>query len=275
VYLIKNMTNFIRQTNSRDQRDPNKTLDQRNRGILKRIASADGATVEDLGTHPDLKLRPGDDRDVIIASVRETSARINKFTIVESKPEETTVTLDPIKSTELSPELTAGLEQIHKDFDSLPLLHPGIEWADVEKSLRVDQATLRELIEDNKDGFSMNVFGEEDGSFHFASAWTDYRNIKSEYRNIIFDKEANPAFNGRNAVAIANDRRAKMSPRSINQQLIIATSNISGWCWYETDEATRKSGDAVFGYDLGVVKISPNCRDTDGSLRFSRRVKKA
>ena len=190
----------------------------------------------------------------------------------------------PVETTpeakELSPELQAGLTELKANFDSLPALHPGIEWVDVERSLIADQEALMALIEDNADGFSMNVFGEEDGSYHFASAWTDYTKVREGYRTIMFDKQAQKAYpqcavNG-NAVDIASNRGAKLSPRSIHEKLIRATNGkMDGWCWLETDEATRKSGYAVDGDSYGVDTRIAGSHYIYGSLRFSRRVKKA
>jgi hypothetical protein len=242
------MKNFKRQTEVEEQRDPGKSIESRNLGILARLAKAQEAnpsiTIEDLGTSK-LKLREGDDREKIIQGVREAAAKLSPFTVVENHidPATTILVVNPIESIELSPELQAGLNQIRKDFDSLPKLHLGIEWGVVERSLRADPATLAQLIEDNKLGLSMNVFGEENGELHFASAWRDNRKVNKSLINITYH----------NAVDIAKRLGATLSPRSINEQLIVGIDDVLyGWWLYETDELILGLGYAIIGLQNGV-----------------------
>ena len=54
-------------------------------------------------------------------------------------------------------------------FDALPQLHKGVQWEDVEKSLKADPESMAKLQALDAKGHAMNVFGEEKGEFIFAS----------------------------------------------------------------------------------------------------------
>ena len=94
--------------------------------------------------------------------------------------------LEPKK--ELSPEqVEAWLGELKTRFDALPELHKGVQWADVEKSLRADPKSMRQLREFDEKGHEMNVFGEENGKFIFVSGWDSYKKVATDHRNITFD----------------------------------------------------------------------------------------
>ena len=92
--------------------------------------------------------------------------------------------------TELSPEQQeqAWLGAFKPALMRSPQLHKGIEWTDVEKSLKADPEAMRKLQALDEKGHEMNVFGEKNGEIQFRSAQTDVTKIAPEHRTIMFDK---------------------------------------------------------------------------------------
>lgn len=167
-------------------------------------------------------------------------------------------------------------------FDALPQLHAGISWTDVETSLAADTESMAKLAALDAKGHKMNVFGEEDGSFVFVSAWNNYAEVTADHRNIVFDKRAqnwlkknypNENCNG-NAVDIATAMGAGLADPKYHEQLRRATG-VNGWAWLKTDDATRDSGRALYGDDFGVSRYGASYRDDRGSFRAALRVRKA
>lgn len=105
------MGNIQRTIEVEDERQTGKSLDEDARGVLKRLAGAPDATIEDLGTDK-LKLREGDNRDAMISAVRQEAAKMAKFTIVANPQSKTLeVNEDPLKAVETDPRLTPLREQ--------------------------------------------------------------------------------------------------------------------------------------------------------------------
>ncbi len=180
---------------------------------------------------------------------------------------------------ELTPE-QAYLAKFKTRFDSLPQLHQGIEWADVEKSLQKDPEQLRKLQILDEKGHRMNVFAEENGEFVFVSGWSDYNTVSPEHRNIAYDLEGQKLAEKRghkptgNAVDIIKSIGAEEADPKFHTQLIRAT-NVNGWAWLKTDAATRKSGYAFYGYRYGISTGNAFSYGGNSSFRAALRVKKA
>lgn len=186
----------------------------------------------------------------------------------------------------------AQLASIKKRFDALPGLHPGIEWADVQAALLKDPETLRKIMAFDAKGHAMNVMEEENGEFVFVSCWTDYRQVSSDHRNIVFDRKAAEALGSRypdknrNAVKIVGDMGAELADEKYHNQLRGVTGDekyhnqlsrvpgVNGWVWLKTDESTREAGDARVGYDYGVYPDLAYLHHFHGSFRAELRVKK-
>lgn len=183
---------------------------------------------------------------------------------------------------ELSPE-QVWFEGFKKRFDSIPQLHQGIEWAEVERSLRADTEAMRKLQALDEKGHAMNVFGEENDEFIFVSGWDNYSEISEDHRNIVFDKAAQEYLeryyseelcNG-NAVDIAKEALGvELADPKFHEQLTRAIA-VNGWAWLKTDEATRKSNRAFFGDACGDIRRGDaSARHVSGSFRAELRVKK-
>ena len=172
------------------------------------------------------------------------------------------------------------LAEIKKGFDELPGLHPGIEWADLQVALLKDPDTLRKIMAFNAMGHAMKVVGKEDGEFVFVSCWTDYNQVSSDHRNIVFDRDAAEVWGDRypdkdkNAVKIVSDMGAELADEKYHNQLRGVTG-VNGWAWLKTDEATREAGYARAGRNNGVYSRAADYHSDFGSFRASLRVKKA
>jgi len=181
---------------------------------------------------------------------------------------------------ELSPE-QLWLGELQSRFNSLPQLHEGVQWTDVEKSLKADPESMRKLQVLDEKGHDMNVFGQENGEFVFASGWNNYEQVSADHRNIVFDQQAQdylekhyPAerFNG-NAMDITKELGVDLADTKFHQQLIRAIQ-VNGWAWLKTDEAKRAVGCAFVGYFRGVNGDSADNHNASGSFRAALRVKK-
>lgn len=183
-------------------------------------------------------------------------------------------------SPELSPE-QQWLGQLQARFNFLEELHKGVQWIDVEKSLKADPESMRKLQALDEKGHSMNVFGEENGEFIFASAWNNFEQVSVDHRNIVFDKKAqdylkrnfpNEMCNG-NATDIAKALGVDLADPKAHEQLISAIQ-VNGWAWLKTDEAKRKLGSAFCGGSPGVYGADAYLYGEGSSFRAALRVKK-
>lgn len=126
-----------------------------------------------------LESREGGGRDAIVDAVRDEAAGMAK-SIVAGGAEEV--------ARKLTPE-QAWFGEFRTRFNAIPQLHEGVQWADVEKSLKADPKSMAKLQAFDAKGQNLNVFGEENGEFIFASGWSDYNGIPVEHRNIAYDAE--------------------------------------------------------------------------------------
>jgi len=189
----------------------------------------------------------------------------------------------------LTKEQLAEIALLKTNFDALPKLHEGIKWVDVEKALKKYPDTINKLRAFDEKGHQMNVFGEENGEFIFASAWRDYENVSEDHRNICFDAEGQkqaeglgfkPTGNAVDIIAkimgvqedVARDYLA--DPKYYEQLREAVENNMKGWAWMKTDAYTRKTGSAFDGDYTGVGKNRADSRDVNGSFCAALRVKK-
>lgn len=175
---------------------------------------------------------------------------------------------------ELSPE-QLWLGQLESRFNLIPQLHEGVQWTDVEKSLKADPESMLKLQALDEKGHSVNVFGEENGEFIFASAWNNYEQVSKDHRNIVFDRKAEDDLCNGNATDIAKALGVDLADPRLQEQLIIAIQmQVNGWAWLKTDEATRKIGYAFGGYYDCVFNRYPYSHSKGCSFRAALRVKK-
>lgn len=166
-------------------------------------------------------------------------------------------------------------------FDALAKLHEGIEWADVERSLKADPEAVRKLMALDEKGHKMNVFGEDGDEFIFASAWDDYAWVSKDHRNIVFDAKAQEWLrryipeekcNG-NAIDIAKDLKVDLADTRLHEKLRRATA-VNGRAWLKTHDDWRSTGYALYGFNNGVDKHGVRNHAGDISLRVMLRIKK-
>ena len=221
----------------------------------------------------------------------ETLALVNR--LLASAGIEETFTPTEKKRPDAKEALDEGAQEkwfrdLKTRFDALTQLHEGIQWTDVEQSLKADPESKRRLMALDAKGHAMNVFGEENGEFIFASAWDRYQQVSPEHRNISFDKEgqklaeekgATPNGNAVSILAsimgVEEDEAANYLADTKFHEALRKAININGWTWLKTDEATRKSGLAFYGYLDGVYRDIAHFCDGLGSFRAALRVKKA
>ena len=178
---------------------------------------------------------------------------------------------------ELSPEeIDQYLGEFKTRFDALPELHKGIEWADVEKSLKADPEAVRKLMELDAAGFEMNVFSaKNDSEIQFRTAQLDITQIAPEYRTIMFDKKAQTDSPGSNVNGNAVDIAASMGVELADKELYEKLRVKNGWVWLKTDVATRETGSAFNGDRVGVGSSGAGRHGVTGSFCAALRVKKA
>lgn len=160
----------------------------------------------------------------------------------------------------------------------MPDLHPGIEWPNVERSLRADPTTLARLAEDNKKGHFMNVFAEEGDEYIFVTAQLHVTKMDASHRNVMFDKQAQsqyPYLECRgNAVDIAiTQMGAELADGKYNEQLR-SLYEIDGWYWLKTSQEQRNRGYGLIGENKGLSHITAHSSREYGAFRVSRKVKK-
>jgi hypothetical protein len=188
----------------------------------------------------------------------------------------------------LTKEQKVELEGLQTRFDEMPQLHKGIKWADVEKALLAAPEMLNKLAAFDEKGHEMNVFGEENGEFVIASAWTDVEMVAEDHRNICFDAEGQTIAeeNGEEPNGNAVDIIAKiMGVKEDEARDYLADQKfykklrklvrLRDWAWLKTDAATRKFGGAFFGVCDGVFQCAAQSHFELGSFCAALRVKKA
>ncbi len=219
------------------------------------------------------RMRPGDDKSaVVLAMANKVGLNLNATVApdpdlnkdADKKPEEV-----------LSPE-SLWLGEFKTRFDSRPDLHPDIEWADVEKSLKADPESIGKLQVLDEAGFEMNVFrAKNDGEIQFRTAQTDVTKIAAKYRTIMYDEKAQTDYpqyhaNG-NAVSIAASMGVELADGELYEQLRVQ----KGWVWLKTDASSRKAGVAFCGVSFGFHRYFANYPYDLGSFCAALRVKKA
>jgi hypothetical protein len=228
------------------------------------------------------------------------AAKIQLLAMVGFTEEEAQMELSPVAQESVAPATALkeelSPEQMEKKwfrkfknrFNAIPQLHEGVKFEDVENSLKADPESMRKLMALDEKGHAMNVFGEENGEFIFASAWHNYERVSAEHRNITYDLEGQKLSekqgykpNG-NAVSIIakimgvkeDEASNYLADRKLHKQLI-NTIRVNGLAWLKTDAATRGGGLALLGDVSGVQLNGAVTHFDDGSFRAVLRVKKA
>ena len=193
------------------------------------------------------------------------------------------------KDKHLSPEQTLEewLGGLEARFEKLDQLHGSVVWPDVLASLEADPASMAKLRALDARGHDMNVFrfDKEKGEYIFVSGWTYYKQVSPEHRNITYDLESQksnakgdyiPKPRG-NAIDIATAMGVDVADPSFHEKLMNTTKIIEGEAWLKTDPATRKTGRALYGGELGIFKKDARFHSCGyaTSFRAELRVKKA
>lgn len=181
----------------------------------------------------------------------------------------------------------------HFEDEKLSRLHEGIPWGDVERAINnafnEDPEFIRRLMACEATGHAMNVFGEANDEFIWASGWGDYQAVSEDHQHISYDavgeqQARDSLFNPRgNAVSIVarmmdvSEQEATnyLADSKLHEQLR-AVIKIIGWAWVKTDDETRKAGYALYSNSGGINSSYANsCNFAGGSFRVELRVKKA
>lgn len=199
--------------------------------------------------------------------------------IASPAPEQTNPELHPVaggKTTTVELSLEQKWFDVFKTrFDSFPHLHEGVQWSDVEKTLKADRKAMGKLQLLDEAGFEMNVFGEKNGEIIFRTAQTDVTKIASKYRTIMADKKAQIDYPQYSVHGNAEEIAAFLGVEVADSDLYKQYRVQNGWVWLKTDEATRKTGTAFFGNRDGIYGYSADFLIASGSFCAALRVKKA
>ncbi|MBI4994502.1 DUF4256 domain-containing protein [Candidatus Peregrinibacteria bacterium] len=218
--------------------------------------------------------------DELRAIAKEKLLAMAGFTTEQAKTELRPVQEAEAPTQELSPE-QVWFGEFKRRFDALPQLHEGVQWIDVEKSLRADPEATRKLQALDEKGHNMNIFGEENGEFVFASGWGDVNKVSADHKHIVFDEAAQrhpeehclgESCNG-NATDIAKALGVDLADTKFHEQLRRAIA-VNGWAWLKTESAIRKTGLAFYGSSFGISGRAAYDHNDFGSLRAALRVKR-
>lgn len=157
--------------------------------------------------------------------------------------------LEPAQIEHLIVQLRANFANNGKE---LPKLHPNVQWAQVEASLRAQPKMMRSLSNMEETGGVVDVIAEDDSTFLFGDTSKDPPDGR---RNVVFDKEAEAGlpkgtFNG-NAVDIAAGYGADLMSKdqyfALQQQGNFDTqrSDAQRAVWLKTQGNVSKGGNAL------------------------------
>ena len=178
--------------------------------------------------------------------------------------------------------------KVRYDDPALKKLHEDIQWTDIERSLKADPESMVKLQALDSKGHAMNVFGEENGEYIFASAWGGYEQVSADHRNIAYDPEGEELArqyrhtpNG-NAVSIIVNIMGVTEEEAVNyladpelHSQLINVISVKGWTWLKTDHVARKdTSNANYGNNDGVHRNLARHLNDYGSFRAALRVKK-
>lgn len=242
---------------------------------LIKIAENQSAKLDKTVNPIDLARRKEDDIDALQAAIDKEQGAV--------KPAVYAV----MEEVELSPE-QIWLNNFKTRFNDpkLSKLHEGIGWEDVERSLMADPESMRKLQAFDEKGHAMNVFGEDGDEFIFASAWSNYKEVSKDHRNITYDLEGQqlaerdgdtPTGNAVSIIAkimgVKEDEAERyLADPALHEKLEVI--GINGWACLKTDSANREYGIAFFGSASGIYHGLARSHGTGGSFRATRRVKK-
>jgi hypothetical protein len=165
-------------------------------------------------------------------------------------------------------------------FEEKSNLHPGIKFEDVKRSLLLDPKSMEIFMFLDSFGHEMNVFGEEDGTFIFVSAWLDFKNVSPEHRWLIYDSLAknekedylNPLCRG-DATSIVHQLGVSLAYAKYHLKLI-ELYLVRGRAWLHTSRSDRIKGNANIGNVDSVFQVSPDVCFDFGSFRAMGFVKR-
>ena len=191
---------------------------------------------------------------------------------------------DATQERQLSPEATERtLSTLQTRFDANSHLHEGCDWSRVKTALEANPEALWSISQMEAQGHIPDVYNFDNNGFDIGTCSEE---TPSGARNCVYDAEAaawlkenhpQATFNG-SAVEMAEAMGISlMSPthyREILQQK--GKFDRQTWSWLLTDEATRKTGDALYGDrygdDVSVLQGVAYIHYDGGAWRGSLRV---
>lgn len=189
-----------------------------------------------------------------------------------------TSTGDTESGADLSSEALKTLKTLKTNFDANPEFHNGVTWEDAEAALQKSPESVAKLTKLIARGGEPTVTGEENGEIMFDEVSVDCAGPK----NIVYDKAAQDLVAQRgetcngNAVDIAAEMGAKPIARNRYEALKGKVRNLdyNTHSWVLTDEAIRKSGNALSGYAGAVGREYAYNYYEIGGVRCSLGVKR-
>ena len=176
-------------------------------------------------------------------TVHETVGRLRTVT---QKKMKTALMVEKQLSLEQQETLLGALKA---RFEKNSKLHEKIDWADVEKALRIYPEKPWSLQQLESTGGEPDVIGEENGEFVFGDCSTE---SPSGRRNVVFDKKAEVNLRGKNAHGGSNaiDMVAGYGAElmDVAKYRAIQTKiplDVKTWSWLKTSDSIRKTGHAV------------------------------
>ena len=235
-----------------------------------------------------------EDREAVRNGARQEVARIANFAIVEKPeaeveaggPQEVTVEGGAKNERVLAPEQAERvLGALQSRFSANTNLHKGINWKDVESSLKASPEALWSLAQMESAGHAPDVYHNDESGYYFGTCSVE---TPESARNCVYDKEAADLLIANNPNAVFNGSVVEMAEamgitlmlpehyRDILQKK--GKFDKETWSWLLTQSDVRSSGYAVRGYRVGhVVRFHRNyayyrydVRAWRGSLRVEK-----
>lgn len=260
------------------------------RGLAKRAVN-EGTPLNEI------KLRASDEgesKDKLLEGARQEVARIANFAIVEKpeavaeagSPQGVTVEGGAKNERVLAPEQAGRvLGALQSRFNANTNLHKGINWKDVEASLKASPEALWSLAQMESAGHAPDVYHNDESGYYFGTCSVE---TPESARNCVYDKEAadwlrenapQAVFNG-SAVEMAEAMGITLMLPEHYRDILQKKGKFDKetWSWLLTQSDIRSSGRAVDGcrdgFGVNFNQRSANLHRDYGAWRGSLRVNK-
>ncbi len=191
---------------------------------------------------------------------------------------------DATQERQLSPEAAERtLSTLKTRFDANSHLHESCDWNRVKTALNASPEALWSINQMEAQGHIPDVYDFDDNGFDIG---TCSKEAPTSTRNCVYDAEAaallkencpQATFNG-SAVEMAEAMGISLMSPSQHKEVLQSKGKFDAKTrsWLLTDEATRKSGNALIGYrygqDVGVLQSYAVRHSADRAWRGSLRV---